>query len=342
MIFVLVTVVLLLLNAYFVGAEFAAMASRRSQLEPLAEAGSGRARTVLQAMERMGSVLACAQLGITVCSVLLGAYSEAALHGRLVPALTSARVPRGVAEGVAVVLALLIVVYLHVVIGEMVPKNLTLVGPDRAALVLVPPLLWLTRALYAVIRLLELLAKAFVRLLGISPRDEIASEFTAEEVAHIIDVSQREGLVRGDEAGRLGAALTFTDEDAADVAVPLGALVTVTPTATPDDIESLVAKRGYSRFPVVDSSGIPFGYIHLKDVLYADEHQRGEPIPPKRIRRLATVAETDGVDSVLDTMRGTGAHLARVVDGSGSVTGVVFLEDVIEELVGEVSDTTQR
>ena len=342
MIVVLVTAGLLLANAFFVGAEFAAMAARRSQLEPLAAAGSKRAASVLSAMEQLGPVLVAAQLGITVCSVLLGAYSEAALHHVLVPVLEGVGVSAGLAEGLALALALLIVIYCHVVIGEMIPKNLALAGPDRAALVLVPPLLWITRALSGVIRLMERVAKSSLRAMGIEPKDEVASEYTADQVAHIIEESRREGLVRGDQAGRLGAALEFSDKDAGDVAVPLDGLVTVHADTTPGEIESLVAKRGLSRFPVVDVAGVPYGYLHLKDILYADEQQRREPVPPKRIRALATVADSDSVELALETMRRSGAHLARVVNSAGSVTGVVFLEDVIEELVGEVSDTTQR
>ncbi|CCH78712.1 Hemolysin containing CBS domains protein [Nostocoides japonicum T1-X7] len=339
---VVVTLVLLLGNAFFVGAEFSAMAARRSQLEPLAAEGSVRARTALAGMERMGSMLAAAQLGITLCSVLLGAYSESALHHVFEGPLEHLGIPLGVASGVALVIALLLVVYLHVVVGEMIPKNLALAGPDRAALAFVPPLLYFTRALAPVIRALEAIAKGMVRRLGIEPKDEMADEFTAEQVHHIVEESHREGLVEDDQLGLVGAALEFSDKDAADVAVPLDGLVTVPRTASPDDIEHLVAKHGFSRFPTVDDDGLPAGYLHLKDVLYADDDEREAPIPRKRIRRLATVAAGDAVEDVLRTMQSTGSHLARVIDPAGQVVGVVFLEDVIEELVGEVSDAEQR
>lgn len=337
-----VTLLLLLLNAFFVGAEFAAMAARRSQLEPLANAGSRRAQSCLEALERMGSVLACAQLGITVCSVLLGAISEAALHHFFVPVLLRFGVPDAAAEGLALLLALLVVAYLHVVVGEMIPKNLAIAGPERAALLLVPPLLVLTRLLRPVIRVMEVLAKALVRLFRVEPRDELTSEFTVEEVQHIVDESHREGLVQQDQYGLIGAALEFSDKDAADVAVPLESLVTVPVTATPDEIERLIAKRGFSRYPTLDGSGEITGYLHLKDILYADEQQRREPVPQKRVRRLATVKPDDEVERVLATMQRTGAHLARVVDDPGRTVGVVFLEDVLEELVGEVTDASQR
>lgn len=337
-----VTVILLLLNAFFVGGEFAAMAARRSTLEPLAAAGSRRAQICLEALEQMGSLLACAQLGITVCSVLLGAISEAALHHALEPVVHALGLPLAVADGGALALALLVIIYLHVVVGEMIPKNLAIAGPERAALVLVPALVYVTRALRPVIRVMESLAKSLVRLFRVEPRNEIASAFTAEEVEHILTESHNEGLIEEGQHGLVGAALEFSDKDAVDVAVALHDLVTLPLTATPDDVERLVAKRGFSRYPLVDRSGGLAGYLHLKDVLYADESERALPVPVKRVRKLATVQAADEVEEVLRTMQRTGAHLARVVDPEGAAIGVVFLEDVIEELVGEVTDASQR
>jgi CBS domain containing-hemolysin-like protein len=337
-----VTVLLLLLNAFFVGAEFAAMAARRSTLEPLAANGSRRAQVCLDALEQMGSLLACAQLGITVCSVLLGAISEAALHHALEPVVHHLGLPTEVTDGLALALALLIVVYLHVVVGEMIPKNLALAGPERSALILVPVLLYLTRALRPIISVMESLAKSLVRLFRVEPKDEITSAFAVEEVEHILAESHHEGLIEEGQHGLVGAALEFSDKDAVDVAVALSDLVTLPLTATPDDVERLVAKRGFSRYPMLDKAGQLTGYLHLKDVLYADETERDIAVPVKRVRKLATVQAADEVEEVLRTMQRTGSHLARVVDPEGADIGVVFLEDVIEELVGEVTDASQR
>mgnify|MGYP002716521044 CR=1 FL=1 len=142
--------------------------------------------------------------------------------------------------------------------------------------------------------------------------------------------------------GLVGAALEFSDKDAGDVAVRLDQLVTVPPEATPADVERLVARHGYSRYPTCDDDGEITGYLHLKDVLYADDEDRAEPVPRKRVRRLASVRAGDEVEEVLATMQRTGAHLAQVTDADGAVLGVVFLEDVIEELVGEVADPVVR
>ncbi len=369
---------LLLANAFFVGAEFAAMAARRSTLEPLAAAGSRRAARCLAALEQMGSMLATAQLGITVCSVGLGALAESALHELLHP--LAALLPLGpvLVDGLSLAGALLVVVYLHVVVGEMIPKNLALAGPDRAALLLVPSLLMLARALRPVVRVMEWVAKGLVRLVfRVEPRDEIASAFTAEEVAQIVDESHREGLLEEHRQGLVRSALEFSDKVAAEVAVPVDQLVTVAKGVTPADVERLVARTGFSRYPFLDKHGELAGYVHLKDVLYAVDHPvdaassasagglatpatagvpasdgtpdagqtvdpRTHRIPRKRVRRLATVGPSDEIEDVLATMQRTGSHLARVVDHAGTVQGVVFLEDVIELLVGEVTDATRR
>jgi CBS domain containing-hemolysin-like protein len=336
------SLVLLLGNAFFVGAEFSVMTARRSQLEPMAAAGSRRAQLALQALQQVASLLTCAQLGITVCSLGLGAVAEAALHEIITPLLKGAGLPDSIGLPLAIVLALLLVAYLHVVVGEMVPKNLAIAGPDTAALLLAPPLLYLTRALRPVIKVMEHVAKAFVRALGVEPKDEIASAFTVEEVQFIVTESHREGLIEQDQHGLVSGALEFSDRVASDVAVPVSQLVTLELGATPEDVERAVAKRGFSRFLIADSSGELGGYIHLKDILYADDEAYRQPVPVKRIRRLATVDPGDEVEDVLATMQRTGAHLARVVDPSGAVLGVVFLEDVLEELVGEVTDATQH
>ncbi|MEO6999601.1 MAG: hemolysin family protein [Terracoccus sp.] len=337
-----VSVVLLFGNAFFVGGEFAAMAVRRSALEPLADAGSKRAGICLEALSRLGSMLATAQLGITVCSVGLGALAEEALHHLLEPIFHSVGLPDAAASAVALALALLIVSYLHVVVGEMIPKNLALAGPDRVALLLVPALYMISRALRPIVHAMEVIAKGLVRRFGVEPKDEITSAFTAEEVAQIVGESRREGLLEEERHGLVSKTLEFSDKLASDVAVPTSELTTVSFGATPNDIERLVAKQGFSRFPVRDDSGEIAGYLHLKDILYADDDRHELPVPAKRIRRLATVREEDEVEDVLATMQLTGAHLARVIDSSAVVTGVVFLEDVLEELVGEVTDTTQR
>lgn len=336
-----VAALLLVANAFFVGAEFAVMAARRSQIEPMAAQGSIRARTTLWAMEHVSAMLATAQLGVTVCSLGLGAVAEPAIAHLLEAAFEALSLPAGLVHPLAFTVALALVVYLHVVVGEMVPKNLAIAGPERTALLLAPPLVWLARALSPVIGVLNGVANWLLRRLGVEPTDEVTSTFTAEEVASIVSQSRREGLL-GVQHDLVVGALEFSDRDAGDVAVPLAALVCVAEGATPADVERLVARTGFSRFVVKDGAGDLAGYLHLKDVLYADDERHDQPVPSKRIRSLVTVKAGDDVEDVLSAMQRSGAHLARVVDDADKVSGVVFLEDLIEELVGEVRDETRR
>jgi CBS domain containing-hemolysin-like protein len=348
----LIAAALLLLNAFFVGAEFSVISARRSQIEPLADAGSRPARTALRAMEHISLMLACAQLGITVCSLGLGAVAEPAIAHLIEGPFDAAGVPEGMVHPVAFTLALALVVYLHVVIGEMVPKNLALAGPERAVLLLAPPLMAIARVVRPVIVVLNAVANGVLRLLRVEPKDELDATYTADQVHSIVTESAREGLLV-DDHGLLTGALEFSERQAGDVMVPLDRLVTVPVGSTPAEVERLVTRTGFSRFPVVrpespdtgssDSSGESLiGYLHLKDLLYADDERHDQPVPEKRIRSLVSVSTTDEVEEALATMQRAGTHLARVVDEAGSTQGVLFLEDVLEELVGEVRDAMRR
>ncbi|MFP5336181.1 MAG: hemolysin family protein [Actinomycetes bacterium] len=337
----LLGVALLLGNAFFVGAEFAVISARRSQIEPRAEAGSRAARTTLWAMEHVSLMLACAQLGITVCSLGLGAVAEPALAHLIEPWFERWGVPDALVHPVAFTLALGVVVYLHVVVGEMVPKNIAIAGPERAALVLGPPLVLVARLVSPVIRALNAVANRAIRLGGVEPRDEVASAFTAEEVHSIVTESQREGLLE-DEHGLLTGAIEFSDHVAADVMVPRADVVVLPVGSTPADVERMVGRTGFSRFPLAGPDGELEGYLHLKDVLYAEDDDHGRPVPEKRVRSLVSVHCDDEVEDALASMQRSGAHLARVLDADGAVVGVLFLEDVLEELVGEIRDVTRR
>ncbi|RHA39511.1 hemolysin family protein [Cellulomonas rhizosphaerae] len=336
----LIAIGLLAANAFFVGAEFAIISARRSAIEPLAEAGDRRAKTVLWAMEHVSLMLACAQLGITVCSTSLGVVAEPAIAHLIEDPLEAMGVSSDLTHPIAFVVALLVVVYLHVVLGEMVPKNLAVAGPDRAVLMFGPPLVWVARVVKPIIVVLNWLANHALRAVGVEPKDEVSSAFTAQEVQSIVERSQAEGLLE-DSEGLLRGAIEFSDRTAGEVMVATAELVTLPADVTPDAVERLVARTGFSRFPVLDSSGLPVGYLHLKDVLYADAESRTQPVPSWRVRALALVGPDDEVEDALAAMQRSGAHLARVED-DGVIVGVVFLEDILEELVGEVRDAMQR
>ncbi len=333
--------VLLAANAFFVGAEFAVVAAKRSQIEPRAEAGSRPAKTALWAMEHATLMLATCQLGITVCSLLILNVSEPAIKHLLeIPFGLTGLSPAWIA-GLSFTIALIVVTYLHVVFGEMVPKNLSFTLPTRAVLVLAPPLVLVSRILSPVIRGLNAIANGVLRLFRVDPKNEAASAFTLEEVETIVRQSKREGVLL-DATGALTAAFEFTNKIVSDVALPMDALTALPDDASALDLERAVAQRGFSRYVLVDEHGEPSGYLHLKDVIDLPDDELDDPVPPKRIRRLVSILASAELEDALAVMRRSGAHLARAVDAEGNTTGVLFLEDIIEELVGEVHDATQR
>jgi magnesium and cobalt exporter, CNNM family len=333
-------VVLLLGNAFFVGAEFAVMSARRSQIEPLAEAGSKRAQTTLRAMENVSLMLACAQLGITVCSLLILQVAEPAIHHLMVVPLEAVGVPVEIADVAAFAVALLLVTFLHVTIGEMVPKNISVSVADKAALLLAPPLMFIARVVKPVIVALNWSANHILKLMRIEPKDEVTSSFTLEEVQSIVQESTRHGLV-DDDAGLITGALEFSEHTASRVMVPLDKLVMLKSATTPVEFEKAVSRTGFSRFPMLDDDGMLSGYLHIKDVLSIPDAAYHAPIAESHIRSLANLSMDDEIEKAMSVMQRTGSHLARVIGADGNTQGVLFLEDVIEELVGEIRDATQ-
>ena len=335
---IFVAVLLLLGNAFFVAAEFALVSARRTQIEPRAEAGSRFARTTLRAMENISLVIGVNQLGITVCSLVLGAVGEPAVAHLLEPVLHAAHVPESFLHPIAFVVGLAIVVYLHVVMGEMIPKNLALAGPDRAALALGPPIWFIVKLLRPVIVVINTVAAGVLRLAGVKLMDEVSSTYTREEVAALVEESRGEGLLEADEYDRLAGALGFTEKTVESVLMSTDTLTTLPRGSTAADVEALCAATGFSRFPVEGADGELLGYLHIKDVLEPDESRRERPIDDKWIRPFATVAVEDTLHDTLETLQRRGAHMARVVDTAGVTLGLATLEDVIEELVGEIRD----
>jgi CBS domain containing-hemolysin-like protein len=233
---------------------------------------------------------------------------------------------------------LAIVVYLHVVMGEMIPKNLALAGPDRAALALGTPIWFIVKLLRPVIVVINAVAAAVLRLAGAQLMNEVSSTYTREEVAALVEESRGEGLLEAEEYDRLAGALGFTEKSVASVLMPSDTLTTLERGASAADVEALCAATGFSRFPVEGADGELLGYLHIKDVLEPDETRRGRPIDDKWIRPFATVTLDDSLHDTLETLQRRGAHMARVVDAQGATQGLATLEDVIEELVGEIRD----
>jgi CBS domain containing-hemolysin-like protein len=294
-------------------------------------------------MERVSLMMAGAQLGITMCSLGLGAIGEPAVAHLLEPVLDRFGVPEEVLHPLAFTVALGIVVALHMVLGEMVPKNIAIARPERSALFLGPPLYAVVTALKPLIALLNWLANIVLRALRVTPQDEVASTFTADQVAGFVAESRREGLLDETEHELLAGALELAVARVGAVAIPFDQLVTVPVGVTVAELDDTCGRTGFSRFPVVDPDGEVVGYIHLKDVLGTPPERLAEPAPPELVRPLVTVSSDATLRDALTAMQARGAHLARVVDPqASSPVGIAMLEDVIEELVGEVVDAGQQ
>jgi len=334
-------VVLLTGNAFFVGAEFAVISARRSQIEPRAAKGSRAARTTLWAMEHATLMLATSQLGITVCSLLILNVSEPAIHHLLeIPLGLTALSPAAI-SAIAFAVALVLVTFLHVVFGEMVPKNLSFSVPDRAALLLAPPLVLVSKVLAPVIWSLNGIANGVLRAFKVEPKDEANSTYTLDEVAGIVEQSRREGVLE-DASGALAGAFEFTEKHVADVDVPLDEMVLLPEGATPADVHAAVSEHGFSRYVLADPDGEPTAYVHMKDVLdLTDPDEFLAPIPAKRLRRLESVPRDADLEDALAVLRRRGAHVAKSLDAEGRTVGLLYLEDVIEILVGEIDATVQ-
>ncbi|WP_078843031.1 hemolysin family protein [Streptomyces albus] len=282
--------VLVLGNGFFVGAEFALVSVRRSQIEPLAAAGSARARTVLTGLENLPQMMAAAQFGITVCSLTLGAVAEPTVARLLEPVFHAVRLPEPLVHPLGYAIALALVVFLHLVVGEMVPKNLAMAAPERTALRLAPALVAFARLCRPVTALFGACAHLVLRLFRVEPKDEVEAVFTSEQLSRLVADSHEAGLLAPEEQERLADALDMGSRPVTEVLLDPAALVTVGPGATAREIERLTVRTGFSRFPVRDGAGTGtgtgagfLGYVHVKDVLDSDEPEareaRGVPAP---------------------------------------------------------------
>jgi CBS domain containing-hemolysin-like protein len=334
----LAAVVLLLANAFFVGAEFSLVSARRDRLEAMAHTGTAGASTVLRAGADLSRMLAASQLGITICSLLLGRLGEPAVAHLIEAPFAWAGLPSEVLGTVAFVIALAVVVVAHMVIGEMVPKNIAIAGPERTAIWLVPPFLMFTTVMRPVIGLFDYAANGVLRLLGVEPRDELETAFTSGELADLIAESGREGLLDDHGSRRLTRTLSSAGHTVADVLVPQADLVSLPQRPVVDDVARAVAETGFSRFPVRAATGFS-GYLHVKDILDIASDPSAA-VPPERVRPLPQVRVTDRLDVALAVLRRAGAHLGRAVDAAGATAGLVTLEDLIEHYVGTVRDAT--
>ena len=331
--------VLIALNGYFVAAEFAYVAARRTHLEEAAEGGDRPARRAVEVLRRLSFMLSGAQLGITATSLLVGFVAEPTLGRALQPLLALLGVPDAAVVGVALTLGLLFATAVQMVVGELAPKNLAIARAEPFARALAASTLLYLKVAGPVIRLFDGASNGLLRLLRIQPVEELEGGVDPDELEHIIAQSSRQGGLSASQTALLGRALDFRELRAGDAMAPRTHVTAIDVDATCDDLRALFRESGHSRFLVVgDGLDDVRGVVQVKDVLGVPPAAR----PNRSITTLMTeplaVPESAPLPQLLGELRDAHTQLALVIDEFGGTAGVVTLEDIVEELVGEIRD----
>ena len=336
-------VVLLALNGFFVAAEFALLAARRSRIEQLAGEGDKRARHALNGIKELSLMLAGAQLGITVCSLLLGAVAEPAIAHLLESLLHPLTDHEALRHGIAYVVGLTIVVFLHMVVGEMAPKSWAIAHPEASALTLARPFRSFALVFRPVLALLNLMANGVVRLVGVEPQPELAMAHAPADLLLLLDESAGHGSIAAEEHRLLSRSLELSGLDAVAAMTPRRDVVAVEEWAKASDVALLARTSGRSRI-VVHGGDLDHvvGAVHAKDILLVDPADRATVTAGELARPVPVTHEHHLLEDLLVEMRTNHQMLTVVVDEHGVVVGIVTLEDVLEELIGDFEDETDR
>ncbi|MFC7595178.1 hemolysin family protein [Terrabacter sp. GCM10028922] len=330
----LVSVLLLVLNAFFVAAEFAIVASKRHRLEDLAERGSLAARAAVRASRELSLMLAGAQLGITLCTLGLGSLAKPAVAELLTPVFTFARVPDAAAYVVSLVLAVGIVVFLHMVVGEMAPKSWAIAHPERSAVLLALPFRAFARVARPALWMLNAMANGCLRLLGVTPQDELGQVHGPKELQLLIASSRAHGMLAEPEHRVLAGAIDLDTTPLTDVLVPIDRAIGVPTTATCAEAEALSRDSGRSRL-VVSEGDEPVGIAHVRDIVRAAP---GTPVAAVTAPAVHVATTLSLLDTV-SLMRARHAQLV-LVDGPSGPVGFVTMEDLLERVLGRFDDET--
>ncbi|HEX6694811.1 MAG TPA: hemolysin family protein [Longimicrobiales bacterium] len=340
--------VLVGINAYFVAAEFALVATRRTRIEQLARSGDTRAGRVLSALDEPDSFISTAQLGITVASIAIGYIAEGTLHALLLPYVVQlqpaiAAVPflgdPGVASHIiGTIITLFIVTFLHVVIGEQVPKMVAIQRAEAIALWTVAPTQLFARILKPFIRLMSGSANAVMRLFGMKPTSMHALAHSVDELRLLVEQSHEEGIVESDQEQMIAGVFEFRETLAREVMTPRPDIVALPINASRDDVLRLASDEGHSRIPVYeDTLDEIIGILLVKDLL-ATVVRKGDFDLPSLLREPIFVPDTKRIDALLAELRTKSVHMAIVLDEFGGTMGLVTLEDILEEIVGDIYD----
>ncbi len=339
-----VAVVLLALNAFFVAAEFALLAVRRSRIEQLAADGSRRARHALAGLRELTVMLAGAQLGITACSLGLGAVAEPAV-ARLIEGVIGdlVEIPDAALHAIGFAIALTIVVFLHMVVGEMAPKSWAISDPEGSALRLAPSFRAFALVFRPLILGMNALANGVVRAVGVEPQDERAMAHTPRDLMLLLDESHGHGDLEADQHELLTRSLELSGRTAADAMTVRRDVVAVPGDCPVAEVAEVAHRTGRTRLVVFDGDlDHVLGFVHAKDVILLDPAARRTTTAADLAREVMVTHDGHHLEDLLLEMRTHRQHLALVVDELGMVVGIVTLEDVIEELIGDFDDESDR
>jgi len=341
-ILLIIGVLLTIGTGFFVASEFALVNLDRSDLEVRESRGERGLGVVIAALKKTSTHLSSAQLGITLTTLLTGYTLEPAFSGLLEPLLAGV-LPDAAVSIVATIVAIVVATLLSMIIGELVPKNLALALPRAIGKIVVPFQVAFTAVFRPAVALLNNSANGILRLIGIEPKEELSGARTAEELTSLVRRSASEGSMDVDTATLLARTLAFADHTAQDVMTPRPRLASVDRTDNAQDVIDLARRTGFSRFPVEDDSIDDIvGIVHVKQAVAVPREKRAD-VPVSALQSDALrVPETMKLDSLLAELRGKGYQMAVVLDEYGGTAGIATLEDLVEELVGEVSDEHDR
>jgi CBS domain containing-hemolysin-like protein len=330
-------------TGFFVAAEFSLVNLDRSDLEARREAGESGLDTAIGALKITSTHLSSAQLGITLTTLLTGFTFEPAIAALLAPVFEAARLADATSEAISAVIALLIATLISMVIGELVPKNLALAEPTKVGRVVLPFVVGFTAVFKPAVKLLNGTANAILRAIGVEPKEELSGARSAQELSSLVRRSAMEGVLDSDTASLLSKTLTFSGHTAADVMTSRLRVASITRADSVLNVLELARRTGYSRFPVTDGSIDEIsGFVHVKQAMAVPRVRRAD-VPVGAIEEDALrVPETMKLDLLLGELRGRGYQMAVVVDEYGGTAGIATLEDLVEELVGELVDEHDR
>ena len=339
---ILAALLLVALNGLFVAAEFSLVKIRATQVDRLVEEGRAAAGLVKEATGKLDAYLAVCQLGITISSLGLGALGEPAIAALIEPLLEPLGIGDGTLHFIAFVVGFSIISFLHVVFGELAPKTIAIQSAEGTSLVVAPFMRFFYYLLLPATVVFNGTANAFTRLLGYPPASESDETHSEDEIRTLVTQSARQGMLERDEEGMISAVFELNDKTAREIMVPRPDVVAF-PAETPvGELISLSAQGRYSRYPVYETDSFDriVGAVHVKDVLRAVASETADPARTARdlMRDVLTIPENRRIDVILEDMRKQDLQVAVVIDEWGSFEGLFTLEDIVEEIVGEIRD----